>query len=281
MFVPAWEGQHWHAENEKNCGEARGEEQNTEDVPRWSGILGETRPMERYIVIIIYHQLSALFMHIIVFHTCNRLLRISTGKAYMRTWYNSASTSCDKCQRTNHQLQKPRPELHASHPCDKGLVQSWHWLNIGPLPETSSGNKYIITLSDYFFQVAWGCPTPIEISRRYSKLTFCRHGWPKVIQSDQGREFVNEVNARLFQLTDIIQHCVSSAYHAPSNEWPWWTFQPDCCKHSQEGHRFWCWWLGSASFCCSLCLSRIETGKILIVCLFLGVIKVYTIFPNV
>ena len=41
-------------------------------------------------------------------------------------------------------------------------------------------------------------------------------GQPKVIQSDQGREFVNEINTRLFQLTDI-QHCVSSAYHPQTN----------------------------------------------------------------
>ena len=37
-----------------------------------------------------------------------------------------------------------------------------------------------------------------------------------MIQSDQGREFVNEINTRLFQLTDI-QHCVSSAYHPQTN----------------------------------------------------------------
>ena len=30
------------------------------------------------------------------------------------------------------------------------------------------------------------------------------------------REFVNEINTRLFQLTDI-QHCVSSAYHPQTN----------------------------------------------------------------
>ena len=33
--------------------------------------------------------------------------------------------------------------------------------------------------------------------------TFRRLGWPKIVQSDQGREFVNEVNTHLFQLTDI------------------------------------------------------------------------------
>ena len=42
--------------------------------------------------------------------------------------------------------------------------------------------------------------------------TFCQHGWPKVVQSDQGREFVNEVNTHLFKLTDV-KHCMSSAYH--------------------------------------------------------------------
>ena len=38
----------------------------------------------------------------------------------------------------------------------------------------------------------------------------------KVVQSDQGREFVNEINSRLFRMTDVKQ-CVSSAYHPQTN----------------------------------------------------------------
>ena len=36
------------------------------------------------------------------------------------------------------------------------------------------------------------------------------------MQSDQGREFVNQINECLFQLTNI-KHCVSSAYHPQTN----------------------------------------------------------------
>ena len=124
---------------------------------------------------------------------------------------------CDKCQRTNHQLQKPRAELHPIP-----VTKVWYRVGIdlvGPLPETSSGNKYIITLSDYFSKWPEAAPLPSKSAEGVAKFlfdTFCRHGWPKVIQSDQGREFVNEINTRLFQLTDI-QHCVSSAYHPQTN----------------------------------------------------------------
>ncbi len=37
-----------------------------------------------------------------------------------------------------------------------------------------------------------------------------------MVQSDQEREFINEVNTQLFALTDI-KHCVSSAYHPQTN----------------------------------------------------------------
>ena len=45
---------------------------------------------------------------------------------------------------------------------------------------------------------------------------FCRHGWPKIVLFDQGREFVNQINSSLFERTGV-QHCVSSAYHPETN----------------------------------------------------------------
>ena len=44
----------------------------------------------------------------------------------------------------------------------------------------------------------------------------CRHGAPKSILSDQGREFVNSTNQTLFHLTGI-KHKVTSAYHSQCN----------------------------------------------------------------
>ena len=45
---------------------------------------------------------------------------------------------------------------------------------------------------------------------------FCRHGIPKRIQSDQGREFVNSLNDHLFKSTGV-HHIILSAYHPQTN----------------------------------------------------------------
>lgn len=44
----------------------------------------------------------------------------------------------------------------------------------------------------------------------------CRHGVPKKVQSDQGREFVNSVNDHLFKITGV-KHIISLAYHPQTN----------------------------------------------------------------
>lgn len=46
--------------------------------------------------------------------------------------------------------------------------------------------------------------------------THSRYGCTKVIISDQGREFVNQVNQKLFQMTKTV-HRISSAYHPQTN----------------------------------------------------------------
>ena len=125
--------------------------------------------------------------------------------------------NCDRCQRTNHQLQKPRSELHPIP-----VTKVWHRVGIdliGPLPETKAGNKYIITLCDYFSKWPEAMPLKSKCAEGVADFlfqVFCRHGWPKIIQSDQGREFINEVNDHLFQSTNL-KHCVSSAYHPQTN----------------------------------------------------------------
>lgn len=124
---------------------------------------------------------------------------------------------CDKCQHTNNVLQKPRSELH---PIPVSKV--WDRVGIdlvGPLPETKCGNKYIVTLSDYFSKWPEAAPLKSKCAEGVADFlfdVFCRHGWPKIIQSDQGREFINSVNSYLFKSTNI-KHCISSAYHPQTN----------------------------------------------------------------
>ena len=84
---------------------------------------------------------------------------------------------------------------------------------------TLRGNKYIITLVDYFSK--W--PEAEALSDKTAKgvalflyKTMCRFGCAKIIISDQGREFVNHVNQEMFELTKT-DHRISTAYHPQTN----------------------------------------------------------------
>ena len=65
--------------------------------------------------------------------------------------------TCRKCQRGNPNLQKAACTLHPIPVKPK----VWHRVGmdlIDPMPETSRGNKYIITLTDYFSKWAEAAP---------------------------------------------------------------------------------------------------------------------------
>ena len=90
---------------------------------------------------------------------------------------------------------------------------------IGPLPETQRGNKYIVGVSDYFSK--WVEAAGIPDKSALSVATFlleliCRLGVPQHIISDQGREFVNELNDFICSKLNI-SHRICSAYHPQSN----------------------------------------------------------------
>ena len=62
---------------------------------------------------------------------------------------------------------------------------------------TSSGNRYILTTTDYFTKYVEAVPIKDKSAESVAKAiykVFCRRGSPVHIISDQGREFVNKVN---------------------------------------------------------------------------------------
>lgn len=82
-----------------------------------------------------------------------------------------------------------------------------------------TGNRYIITLVDYFSKwpeaKATADKTAVTVAA-FLFETFSRHAWPEVIISDQGREFVNGITERLFEVTGT-EHRISSPYHPQTN----------------------------------------------------------------
>ena len=68
-------------------------------------------------------------------------------------------SSCERCQKNNHKLQKASGVLHPIPVTPKIWSQIGMDL-IGPMPETPRGNKYIVTLTDYFTKWAEAAPLP-------------------------------------------------------------------------------------------------------------------------
>ena len=79
--------------------------------------------------------------------------------------------SCDKCQRNNKKLKKAAGGLHPI-PVEPKL---WHQVGmdfIGPMPETPRGNRYIITLTDYFSKWAEAAALPDKTANGVAKFIY-------------------------------------------------------------------------------------------------------------
>lgn len=124
--------------------------------------------------------------------------------------------SCDTCQRQGAPV--PHEELHPipiGKPFDRMGIDI-----VGPLTVTTNGNRYIVVATEYLTK--WPEAKAIKDTKATTIAKFiyeeiiCRHGCPKVLLSDQGTPFCNELVDSLCQLMNI-RHRLSSAYHPQTN----------------------------------------------------------------
>ena len=126
--------------------------------------------------------------------------------------------SCDRCQHTNPKLLKMPAKLHPI----TVKPDVWHRVGIdllGPLKTSKKGNRYIVTCTDYFSKRIEAETIPDKCANTVAKFLLsliCRFGCFSICHSNQGREFVNQLNRNLFQFSGVEQH-ISSAYHPQSN----------------------------------------------------------------
>ena len=97
------------------------------------------------------------------------------------------------------------------------------WKKVGidliELPQSRNGNRYCITLTDYFSKWPEAEPVPTKEAKHVANFLYkmiLRHGCPEEIISDQGREFCNQLIDLLEKLTGF-KHRITSAYHPQSN----------------------------------------------------------------
>jgi hypothetical protein len=69
------------------------------------------------------------------------------------------------------------------------------------------GNKYILTVTDLFTNYAKICAIPNKEAETLADMVFtkwiCRYGFPSIIHTDGGKEFINKIAAELYSKLEI------------------------------------------------------------------------------
>ncbi len=124
--------------------------------------------------------------------------------------------TCDDCQRRGG-LQKN----NIIHPIPaKAPFQRIGIDIVGLLTITRRGNRYIVTVMDYFTKWPIAKALKEATAKAVSKFIYqkiiCEHGCPEVLQSDRGTHFVNRVIEDLTKKFRI-KHRLSLPYHPQIN----------------------------------------------------------------
>ena len=155
--------------------------------------------------------------HLGIKRTLGRMRRRVYWAGYKADIYKLCQ-ECPECQR------RKSPNKSAKHPLKKysvGLPLERVGLDIlGPLPESSLGNKYILVVSDYFTKWVEAYPMPnqetVTIANVLVNEFISRFGVPLLLHSDQGSQFESSLFQELCLLLDI-DKTRTTAYHPQSD----------------------------------------------------------------
>src|SRR6266542_5247507 len=153
-------------------------------------------------------------------HQGTEAMRQQINKCYV--WKGMTSDikeyvkSCYECQRRGG----PKENNQKRTIVLMDIFERWGIDIVRPLPQIEDGYRYIVVAIDYFSRWSEARPLIHANARQVAKFIYeeiiCRFSTPRVLQSDRGTHFVNEV---IQELTDKfwIQHSLSLPYHLQSN----------------------------------------------------------------
>jgi len=124
--------------------------------------------------------------------------------------------ACQVCQKFGGGRQAtPLHPLKTARPFDRLGIDL-----VGPLPLTKQGNRYLVVATEYVTKwpevKAIPAKTALEVATFLYHDIICRHGCPRELLSDQGKEFCNEVINELCAKFRI-RYALSSPYHPQTN----------------------------------------------------------------
>ncbi|KAG5862306.1 hypothetical protein JTB14_017304 [Gonioctena quinquepunctata] len=121
---------------------------------------------------------------------------------------------CDDCQRYKHSKPNTEP-MTITTTASSGFQKIFLDL-VGPLPEDSDNNRYILTLQCELTKFVEAYPIPnkeaITVAKSFVDNFILRYGIPKEFVTDKGSEFLNSTISETCKLLNIKQ-LNSTAYH--------------------------------------------------------------------
>lgn len=126
---------------------------------------------------------------------------------------------CAMCKRAKTPLQNKKG-FQGEYPLSEGMSEVIHVDHVGPLPETASGFKYILTAIDRATNHVIVTPVKDVTAETTAKALWdnviCRHGVPRKIISDRGPAFKNTLIAEFAKRTGFYWN-YTSAYNPRAN----------------------------------------------------------------
>ena len=118
-------------------------------------------------------------------------LLVCTAWQSVREWCRTCSPCC-QCKVPAPNNRAPLQGVAMGSPMQMVAVDI-----LGPLPTTSSRNKYVLVAGDYFtkWMEAYAIPNQeaVTVAKKLLDEMFCRFSLPEKLHSDQGRQFEGEV----------------------------------------------------------------------------------------
>ena len=118
---------------------------------------------------------------------------------------NNWVNTCDVCARQKRPQRKPHAPLGSmatGAPLDRLATDI-----LGPFPESTRGNKYVLAVTDYFTKWVEIFPIPDQTAPTCAEIilneVIARFGCPYNIHSDQGRNYESAIFSELCQLLEI------------------------------------------------------------------------------
>lgn len=163
-----------------------------------------------------YFHMSKLFQHQGIQRTYNTVKE----RFYWRNMLETIKETIGHCGHCQHikritEGKVAQQKILCSRPFEMIAVDI-----VGPLPITSDGNRYIITIMDYFTRYVRAIPvkriTAGIVAKTIINNWILSYGCPDAILSDNGTQFRSQVLSRIYKILNIKQK-FATPYHPQTN----------------------------------------------------------------